>query len=212
MHGRHLQVHHLSPAWFFPAVGNVLVPIAGVPLGYVDISWFFFSVGVLLWSVLMTIVFYRVLFHHPLDERLMPTLFILVAPPAAGFIAYLQLTGGLDVYANALFFTGLFLAALLFSQIGRFLRLGFFLTWWAYSFPLAALSIASLTMFEATGAVVYRYLGMGLLTMVSGIILFLAAATAIAAWQRRICVIEPISPVAPSAPSVSPRPATGVGQ
>jgi tellurite resistance protein len=91
MHDDRFQLHHLNPSWFIPAVGNVLVPIAGVPLGFPAVSWFFFSAGVLLWSVLLIIVFYRVLFHQPLDERLMPTLFILVAPPAAGFIAYLQL-------------------------------------------------------------------------------------------------------------------------
>jgi tellurite resistance protein len=195
MHDQHFQLHHLSPAWFIPAVGNVLVPIAGVPLGYVEVSWFFFSTGVLLWSVLLTIVFYRVLFHHPLDERLMPTLFILIAPPAVGFIAYLRLTGGLDVFAQALFFAGLFLTLLLFSQAGRFLRLGFFLSWWAYSFPLAAVSIASMVMYEQTGAALFRYLGMGLLTMLSGIVLLLAAATAVAVRNRRICVPEPAAPV-----------------
>jgi len=195
MHDEHLQLQHLNPAWFIPAVGNVLVPIAGVPLGHVEVSWFFFSTGVLLWSVLLTIVFYRVLFHHPLDERLMPTLFILIAPPAVGFIAYLRLTGGLDIFAQALYFAGLFLTLLLLSQAGRFLRLGFFLSWWAYSFPLAAISIATMAMHEQTGVQVFRYLGMGLLTMVSGIVVLLAAATAAAVWNRRICVPEPVTAI-----------------
>lgn len=38
---------------------------------------------------------------------------------------------------------GLFLTLLLFTQIGRFARLQFALSWWAYSFPLAAITIAS---------------------------------------------------------------------
>lgn len=88
IHHAHFQVHHMNPAWFIPAVGNVLVPVAGVPLGYLDVSWFFFSAGMLFWIILLTIIFYRVLFHDPLDEKLMPTLFILIAPPAVGFIAY----------------------------------------------------------------------------------------------------------------------------
>ena|GEM_PF-3316996 len=71
----------------------MLVPVAGVPLGYTDISWFFFSIGILFWGMLLTIIFYRVLFDNPLEERLMPTLFILIAPPAVGFIAYTRLTG-----------------------------------------------------------------------------------------------------------------------
>ena len=36
----------------------------------------------------------------PLPERLLPTVFILIAPPAVGFIAYVRLTGGVDVFAQ----------------------------------------------------------------------------------------------------------------
>ncbi len=191
IHHEHFKIQHLNPAWFIPAVGNALVPIAGMPLGQVEISWFFFSVGMMLWSVLVTIVFYRVLFHEPLEDRLLPTLFILIAPPAVGFIAYLRLTETLDVFAQALYFAGLFLTLLLFSQGGRFLRLGFFLTWWAYSFPLAAVSIASMVMYEHTGTGIYRYIGVGLLTMLTGIITLLVAATLVAVRERRICIEEP---------------------
>jgi tellurite resistance protein len=190
MHDRQFEVHHLNPSWFIPAVGNVLVPIAGVPLGFGEVSWFFFSAGVLLWSVLMTTVFYRVLFHHPIDERLMPTLFILVAPPAVAFIAYLQLAGTLDVFAQALYFAGLFLTLLLFSQAHRFTRLRFYLSWWAYSFPLAAISIASMAMLEQTGNRLFGYLGFGLLTMLTGIVLLLLASTALAVRERGICIPE----------------------
>lgn len=123
IHHQHFEVHHLNPAWFIPAVGNVLVPVAGVPLGYSDLSWFFFSIGLLFWIVLLTIIFYRVLFHNPIDEKLMPTLFILIAPPVVGFIAYLKLAGGLDGFARILYFSGLFLTLLLFTQLRRFAKL-----------------------------------------------------------------------------------------
>ncbi len=188
IHHEHFQVHHMNPAWFIPAVGNVLVPVAGVPLGYQDISWFFFSTGMLFWLILMTIIFYRVLFHHPIEERLMPTLFILIAPPAVGFIAYSRLVGELDAFARVLYFIGLFLTLLLFTQANRFLKLGFFLSWWAYSFPLAAIGIASLLMFERTGQDIYRYLGLGLLTLLTGIVALLLARTAIAVRRNGICV------------------------
>lgn len=188
MHHEHFQVHHMNPAWFIPAVGNILVPVAGIPLGYTDLSWFFFSIGILFWLILMTIIVYRVLFHNPIDERLMPTLFILIAPPAIGFIAYMRLVGELDSFARVLYYAGLFLTLLLFSQATRFMRLGFFLSWWAYSFPLAAISIASLLMFEQTGQDFYRYLGMGLLTLLTGIVALLLVRTAVAVRQNGICV------------------------
>jgi tellurite resistance protein len=190
MHHEHFEVHHMNPAWFIPAVGNVLVPVAGVPLGYELTSWFFFSVGILLWPVLLTIIFYRVLFHHPLPERLMPTLFILVAPPAVGFIAYVRLIGDVDVFAQLLYFSALFFTVLLTTQLTRFLRIRFYLSWWAYSFPLAAISIASILMAEQTGIIGFLYLGFGLLTMLSGIVVLLLLQTVRAVYARGICLPE----------------------
>jgi tellurite resistance protein len=190
MHHEHFKVQHMNPAWFIPAVGNVLVPVAGVPLGYELVSWFFFSIGILLWPVLLTIVFYRVLFHQPLPERLVPTLFILVAPPAVGFIAYVSLTGGVDVFARILYFSALFFTVLLATQATRFLRIRFYLSWWAYSFPLAAIAIASMLMAEQTGLSGFLYLGFGLLTMLSGIVVLLLVQTARAVRERGICLPE----------------------
>jgi tellurite resistance protein len=188
MHHEHFKIQHMNPVWFIPAVGNVLVPAAGVPLGYGDISWFFFSIGMLFWVLLMTIIFYRVLFHDPIDERLLPTLFILIAPPAVGFIAYSRLVSDLDPFARILYYSGLFLTLLLFTQAKRFLRLRFFLSWWAYSFPLAAISIASLVMYERSGTLFYRYLGLGQLTLLTVIVAILLVRTGIAVWQRTICL------------------------
>jgi tellurite resistance protein len=188
IHHEHFEVHHMNPAWFIPAVGNVLVPVAGAPLGHPEISWFFFSIGMLFWLILLTIIFYRVLFHNPIEERLMPTLFILIAPPAVGFIAYSRLVDELDSFARVLYFAGIFLTLLLFTQVRRFLALGFFLSWWAYSFPLAAVSIASLLMFERTGFELYRYLGVGLLTLLTGIVALLLVRTAIAVRRNGICL------------------------
>ncbi|MBU0654565.1 MAG: SLAC1 anion channel family protein [Gammaproteobacteria bacterium] len=191
MHHEHFQIQHINPAWFIPAVGNVLVPIAGMPLGFTDVSWFFFSVGMLFWGILMTIIFYRILFHTPLDARLLPTLFILIAPPAVGFIAYTKLTGGeLDSFARFLYFSGLFLTLLLFSQFNRFAKLQFALSWWAYSFPTAAITIASFVMYEKLGKAFYLWLGTGLLTILSVLVTALFVRTAMAAYKGKICTPE----------------------
>ncbi|MEZ5650496.1 MAG: SLAC1 anion channel family protein [Burkholderiaceae bacterium] len=190
IHRDHLQIQHLNPAWFIPAVGNVLVPIAGVPLGYVEPSWFFFSIGMLFWIVLMTIVFYRVLFHTPIDKRLMPTLFILIAPPAVGFVAYLRLVDHIDAFARVLYYSALFLTLLMFMQARRFIALGFFLSSWAYSFPLAAITIASLLMYERTGLEPYAWIGTALLIVLTTVVTMLAYRTVEAIVQDRICVPE----------------------
>jgi tellurite resistance protein len=136
----------------------------------------------------MTIIFYRVLFHHPLDQKLMPTLFILIAPPAVGFLAYMRLAGELDAFARILYYSGLFLTLLLFTQAPRFFRLGFFLSWWAYSFPLAAISIASMAMFEQSGQLFFAVAGGGLLLVLTAIVMVLIVRTINAVIRHRICV------------------------
>jgi tellurite resistance protein len=188
IHHEHFEIHHINPAWFIPMVGNVLVPIAGVPLDFAEVSWFFFSIGILFWLILFTIIVYRMLFHHPLAERLMPTLFILIAPPAVGFVAYLQLAGNLDPFARVLYYSGLFLTLLLTTQVARFLRIPFYLSSWAYSFPLAAIAIATLVMYEKTGLAAFAGLAWVILTAVTLLVVYLLARTARAIAARSICL------------------------
>ncbi len=190
IHHEHFEIHHINPAWFIPVVGNVLVPIAGTHLGYTEISWFFFSIGMVFWIVLFTIIFYRVLFHQPMPAKLLPTLFILIAPPAVGFLSYTALTGELDAFARVLYFIALFLTILLITQIGYFAKLKFFLSWWAYSFPLAAITIATLRMFELTGKQGFYYMGWGFLALISTVVVFLLIKTLGAIGRHNICLPE----------------------
>ncbi|MEA2002238.1 MAG: SLAC1 anion channel family protein [Actinomycetota bacterium] len=190
MHHPHFETQHLNPAWFIPVVGNILVPIAGITHGYSEISWFFFSVGLVFWGVLLVIVFNRMIFHAPIPARLFPTLFILIAPPAVGFIAYVRLTDGLDAFGRIMYYAALFLTLLLVSQIDRFTRLEFFLSWWAYSFPMAAITIATMVMFEQTGERFFETAAYVLLVMVTVLVVFLATRTTMAVLAKEICVEE----------------------
>lgn len=182
------DIKHISPAWFIPVVGNILVPVAGVMHASPEISWFFFSIGLLFWLVLFTIIIYRMIFHHPLPDKLLPTLFILIAPPAVGFISYVKLTGGLDGFGRVLYFSALFLTLLLFIQVPRFLRLPFYLSWWAYSFPLAAMTVATLVMHDMTKLPVYEFLGWLFLGILYAVVIYLVARTLYAISHHQICV------------------------
>lgn len=190
LHHTHYEIHHANPAWFIPVVGNILVPVAGVLLASPELSWFFFSIGLVFWIVLLTIVLYRLFFHEPLPARLTPTLFILLAPPSVGFIAYLQLSDSLDAFARILYYTALFLALLLASNAVRFLRTPFFISAWAYSFPLAALTIATLIMSTRQPDSVFTLLSVGLLTLVSLVVATLTMKTLFAVGRRQICAPE----------------------
>lgn len=191
MHREHFQVPHAGPAWFIPIVGNILIPIAGVPLGYPDVSWFAFSVGLVLWLPMLSIVLNRLFFHPPIPGKLLPTLFILIAPPAVGFLSWTRLHGGqLDDVGRILFFFALFTTALLFVQSGYFRKLAFGLPWWAYSFPLAAMTLATLLMWEKTGLAFYAGLVALLYAFLVGLIVLLTVKTLRAMSRGEICVPE----------------------
>lgn len=186
----HYDIKHANPAWFIPVVGNILVPVDGVKLAPADISWFFFSIGLVFWLVLMTIVLYRLFFYEPLPARLTPTLFILIAPPAVGFLSYLALVGVLDAFARVLYFTALLLTLLLATNALRFFRLPFFISAWAYSFPLAAMTIATFEMADRVDGTVFWGLGWGLIAVLSAVVMLLVGQTVRAVWQGKICVPE----------------------
>ena len=190
IHHPRYKLAHANPAWFIPVVGNILVPIAGTGFAPADLSWFFFSIGVVFWLVLMTIVLHRLFFDEPLPARLTPTLFILIAPPAAGFLAWVALVGQIDAFARVLYFTALFLTLLLASNALRFFRLPFFISAWAYSFPLAAMTIATFEMSARSGQSFYAGLSWIMLAVLSAVVVLLAFKTLRAASRRQICVPE----------------------
>jgi tellurite resistance protein len=190
IHHTHYTLAHANPSWFIPVVGNIIVPITGSHLGYTEISWFFFSIGVVFWIILLTIVMYRLFFHDPLPARLTPMLFILLAPPSVGFVSYTNLTGEADVFARVLYYIGLFLGVLLFSNIIRFMRVPFFISSWAYSFPVAALTIATAKMAGFVPGMFFSMLKFILLALVSALLIWLIIKTLKAIANKQICQPE----------------------
>jgi len=185
---RSFQHGHLNPAWFIPAVGNVIVPVAGVPLGYIELSWLFFSAGMLFWIVLLTLVFNRLVFHDPLPGRLQPTLVILIAPPAVAFVAWLRLNGGaVDATAHVLLSLAYVFAAIVAVQAPKLPSLPFALSFWALSFPLAAITIASFVYARVAASAGHLWIGTGFLALLVAVILGLVARTAVAIRRGEIC-------------------------
>ncbi|WP_294614562.1 SLAC1 anion channel family protein [uncultured Roseovarius sp.] len=185
---RSFQHGHLTPAWFIPSVGNVIVAIGGVPLGYVEISWFFTSVGLIFWIVFLVLVMNRLIFHDPLPQRLQPTLVILIAPPSVGFLAWVALVGEVDSFARVLLNGAYIFTLIVAVQLPSLLRLPFSLAFWALSFPMAGVTIASFVYGDATGSAGQRVVGLGLLAVLCVIILALLFRTAVALRNNEVFV------------------------
>ncbi len=185
---RPFQQMHLSPAWFIPAVGNVVAPVAGVGLGFPETSWVFFSAGLIFWLVLLVLVMNRLVFHDPMPGKMLPTLAILIAPPAVAFLAWLQLNGGVvDAFARILYGTALVFLGLAATQAHRLRALPFALSWWALSFPVAALAIATLRFGDGIGSGGHLAAGYGLVGLLVAIVAALGARTGLAIARGEIC-------------------------
>jgi tellurite resistance protein len=185
-----LEIHHSNPAWFIPIVGNMIIPVAGVNYVPMEIVFFFFSIGLFFWMVLFTLIFYRIIFHHQLVEKFMPTLFIFIAPPAVGFMAYIKIVGQLDLMGQFLYDIGLFFTLLLFFMYKNFTRLKFFISWWAFTFPMAAITIATILYYQLTQQIFFAYLSYLLLTLTTLIIATVAGRTIQHMIKGEICVVE----------------------
>lgn len=184
------KISHMNPSWFIPAVGNMIVPIAGVEHFSGEMSWFFFSVGLLFWLILLIVFFYRIFFHEPLPEKLLPTLFILIAPPAVGLISYYKLTGEINDFSRVLYYFSLFLTILIFFQINMFRKIKYYLSWWAYSFPLASISIASALMYHVTKIIAFKYIYLIIFLILGFLILLLGYKTIYSIFKKEICIEE----------------------
>ena len=125
---------------------------------------------------------------NALPGRMVPTLMILVAPPAVAFTAWLRFTGEVGNSGHFLLSVAYVFALLVMTQWPKFRTMPFALSWWALSFPLAALSIASFA--EAASSAAHRYIGTGLLVLLMAIVVGLIVRTALAMRAGTICVPE----------------------
>lgn len=184
---------HVTPAWFIPVVGLMVVPLAGTEFAHPEVSWFFFAVGVTFWVPLLAMVLSRLFVHErPVPPRLLPTLAVLIAPPAVATVAYLRLVpdAGDGPVPRLLYYVALFFTVLFVVQVDRLRRLPFFLSWWAYAFPLAALSVATSVMAGEIGGWFFTAASWTFLVTVSALALLLVVRTAASMLRGEVCVPE----------------------
>lgn len=184
----------VTPALFIPVVGNVLAPLCGVSLGHATWSAVQFGIGSLFWPVVLVPVASRIVKQGMLPERLLPTTFIFIAPPALIGLSALQF-GAPPLLVWALW--GLALASLVWAagQTRRIAALRFGLAHWAMSFPLAALAALTLSLSRPGGLL--AVLGPLLLALASLVILALLMATVRGLRDGSLLAPEPIAAIHP---------------
>ena len=189
----------ITPALFIPIVGNVLVPLAGVPMGYAQWSAAQFGAGLLFWPVVMTLIGARILVQGPWPERLRPASFIFIAPPAVVGLAALQF-GAPELLAWGLWGMAMFSAAWVALQARAIAALPFGLAHWGMSFPLAALAALTLRLAGPSGFM--ANLAVLLLALASLVIAGLVLGTVRGLREGTLLAPEPAGPTEPAAASL----------
>jgi tellurite resistance protein len=186
-----IDIKEMNPLWFLPIVGNLLVPVAWIKLWFIESSRFFFSIGIIMWLVLFIIIMNRIIFHHPLSTKVYPTLIILIAPPAVGLISITSLYNGeLLTIWKILYYFALFMFIVLATKINIFSKLKFYMSWWAYSFPVAVLTTATILLYSKTNIFFFKYLGIFFYIILLVIMIILIYRTIPWIKKRELCIEE----------------------
>jgi len=174
-----VDASHAVPAWIVPCVATLDIPVTGgnMPMAWAgEINLLAGAVGAMLALVLFGMIVGRLVHRDPLAPAMTPSLMILVAPFAVGFLAYASIAGGIDRFAALLFYFGLFMFAVVAPKVFR-PSVRFSPAWWAISFPLAALVNAALKYAEFRASAPLWALAIALLGALSVVLAVLTLRT-----------------------------------
>ncbi|MEZ5645999.1 MAG: SLAC1 anion channel family protein [Burkholderiaceae bacterium] len=189
----------VTPVLLIPVVGNVVVPLAGLPLGHGLWSAAQFGVGAFLWPVVVGLLLVRRIAHSPLPERILPAWFITVAPPAVIGLVLLRMQAPSAVVL-ALWGVSLFFLAWVAPLVRRIAAQPFSVAFWGLSFPLTALATLTLRLAEPSqgGAIVPQTLAVLMLAISSIVILWLCFATVRGLRDGSLLAPEPVAAIQPA--------------
>ena len=190
-----LQWAGVTPALFIPIVGNVLAPLAGAPLGHAEWAAAQFGFGLMFWPLAMALIVSRVAIAGLWPERLRPTVFIFIAPPAVVGLSSLQL-GAPEMLGWVLWGMALFSLLWAASQARLIAAQPFGLPNWGMSFPLAAFAALTLRLAQPGGLM--AVLGPVSLALASLVIAWLVLGTLRGLRNGTLLAPEPVAAIQPA--------------
>lgn len=188
----------VTPVLLIPVVGNVVVPLAGMPLGHGLWSAAQFGIGAFLWPVVVALLLARRIAHSPLPDRLLPAWFITVAPPAVIGLVMQQMQAS-PALVLGLWGVALFFLLWLLPLVRRIAAQPFSVAFWGLSFPLAALTTLTLRLADpALGMPMPSTLAVLLLAITSIVVLWLCFATVRGLRDGSLLAPEPVAAIQPA--------------
>jgi tellurite resistance protein len=182
----------ITPALFIPVVGNVLPALAGVSLGHPVWAAAQYGLAAVLWPVALALVWVRIGMLGLWPQRLLPTTFIMIAPPSVLALSGHAL-GAPALVVHMLAGVALFFSLLSFTVLSRCLQQPFGMPFWALSFPLAASAALGLLLSPEPGLA--QWLAGVWLWIVTGVIGALLLATLRGLMQGQLLQPEGTAPL-----------------
>ena len=207
----------VNGGWFIPPVVTIIIPMALTPLVphvgpgtarlLLALGYAAYGMGFLLFLMILGLLHDRLVLHPLPPAQLAPTLWIGLGPVAVAALVPLALArAGQDLFGvaapavtvlsqlfgTALWGFGLWWLAIAVTLLVRYLRAGplpFHLGWWAFTFPLGAYTVATMTLARSWQAPVLEGVAVLLYLMLVGFWAVVATRTVTAIrtgriWQR----------------------------
>ncbi|XP_031269066.1 S-type anion channel SLAH1-like [Pistacia vera] len=134
-----------NPTSQLSVIGNLVGAQAAAIMGWKESAVCLFSLGMVHYLVLFVTLYQRFSGSNRLPAMLRPVFFLFFAAPSVASLAWESIAGSFDTASKMLFFLSLFLFTSLVFRPALFKRSmrRFNVAWWAYSFPLTVLALAS---------------------------------------------------------------------
>lgn len=204
----------VNGGWFIPPVVTIIIAMALAPLIphaspdgarlLLALGYACNGLGFLLFLLVLGQLYDRLVLHPLPPALLAPTLWIALGPVGVSILGPLALArAGQDFFGSAaptvallsqLFGTavwgfGLWWLTIALTLLIRYLRAGqlpFHLGWWAFTFPLGAFTVATLTLARAWQTSALEWVGVALYLMLVGFWVVVAARTIAATRAGRV--------------------------
>ena len=202
-----MNINFINGGWLVPPVAALLTSIAGLKLvefisspslaeSVLWINYFFFGAGVFVFLLIATSLLGKIFFSKKLDPKVFPSLWILLVPFSLMSLSLPSFAEKTSYYfpdlENALKGTvllinpmligaGIWLLILLVILTGHYLKkigLPYGVGWWAFVFPTASVSMASLNQSILSKQMFFAYCGVAVYLLLIAITLIVLYRTA----------------------------------
>lgn len=186
-----LKLGMVTPANFIPAVGLVVIPVAGAGLAhdasglmrevYFSINIFSFGAGVFMYLGLLALTMARHFLGSAIEGKMTPTLWVHLAPLGViplSLLAQLHAIGEPTLMQYGTFVASLFLGAGLWWLVLAVIltvrnimtgKLPFALSWWAFVFPIGAITVLTLRLAHLLSLRLLPVVGAGLSILLASV-------------------------------------------